>query len=92
MARTVTKEEVAKHNTRDDCWLIIHGKVFDCSKFHSLHPGEGINDQYIADHAGKDCTDLFEKFHNNDEPFEMLENAEDGKQEGIIYIGELEGQ
>ncbi|KAF2070767.1 hypothetical protein CYY_007915 [Polysphondylium violaceum] len=86
----VSKEEVAKHNTRSDCWIIVHGKVFDCSKFHSEHPGEGINDQYIADHAGKDVSDLFEKFHGSNEAFEMLEDAEDGRHKHIKYIGELD--
>ncbi|EGG14017.1 hypothetical protein DFA_11779 [Cavenderia fasciculata] len=86
----VSKEEVAKHCTRGDCWVIINGKVYDVSHFHSLHPGEGINGQYIADHAGKDCSDLFEKFHQSDDPFEMLEKSEDGKEPGIVYIGELD--
>ncbi|GAM29320.1 hypothetical protein SAMD00019534_124960, partial [Acytostelium subglobosum LB1] len=86
----LTKEEVAKHNSRNDCWIIVHGKVYDVSHFHSLHPGEGINDQYIADQAGKDCSELFEKFHSTDEPFEMLEKSEDKRQEGVVYIGELD--
>eukprot|EP01132_Coremiostelium_polycephalum_P001496 gene1496-1886_t len=90
MSKKITKEEVAKHNTASDCWIIIDGKVYDCSKFHDKHPGEGINDQYIANYAGQDCTELFEKFHNNDEPFEMLENAQDGKEPHLFYIGELD--
>ena len=28
-AKTFTMEEVKKHNTRNDCWLAIHGKVYD---------------------------------------------------------------
>ena len=37
-----TKEEVSKHNTKDDCWLIIHGKVYDVSDYVDEHPGGDV--------------------------------------------------
>lgn len=87
MASEVTLEEVKKHNTKKDCWLVINGKVFDVSGFHNRHPGEGINDEYIAHHAGRDVSELFEKYHYTDEPFEWLLDAEKGKMPEIKYIG-----
>ena len=34
-----TQAELAKHTSRDDCWVAIHGKVYDVTQFLSIHPG-----------------------------------------------------
>ena len=36
--RTYTLEEVAKHNTQQDCWMAIEGKVYDLSTYVPKHP------------------------------------------------------
>ncbi len=43
-------EEVAKHCTAGDCWLIIDGKVYDVTTYVPDHPG----DLSIAAKAGQD--------------------------------------
>ena len=34
-------DEVAKHNSRESCWVIVHGKAYDVTEFlpglHSTH-------------------------------------------------------
>jgi L-lactate dehydrogenase (cytochrome) len=37
--KIISLEEVAKHNKQEDCWVVIHGRVFDLSKFLQEHPG-----------------------------------------------------
>eukprot|EP01118_Nematostelium_gracile_P001239 TRINITY_DN1129_c0_g1_i1.p1 TRINITY_DN1129_c0_g1~~TRINITY_DN1129_c0_g1_i1.p1 ORF type:complete len:144 (+),score=34.86 TRINITY_DN1129_c0_g1_i1:52-483(+) len=51
-----TREEVARHNKTNNCWIIIHGKVYNVTKWIPKHPGL-LN---ITRKAGHDSTDLFE--------------------------------
>lgn len=47
--------EIAKHNSKDDCWLLIENKVYNVSDFISSHPGG----QSILQGCGKEATELF---------------------------------
>lgn len=49
-----TAEEVAKHDSEDDCWFIIDGKVYDLSGFATEHPG---GESRITNNCGKDATE-----------------------------------
>lgn len=56
-------EEVRKHNTKKDCWVIIHNKVYDVSDFVDEHPGGAA---VIVKYAGKDATKAFDPIHPPD--------------------------
>ena len=61
--RKISMAEVKKHSTPDDCWVVLNGKVYDLSKFHSEHPG---GSKLITNNAGKDATALFAPIHPKD--------------------------
>ena len=57
-ARKISWNEVQKHRTPEDAWVVYNQKVYDVSNWHE-HPGGGV----IFTHAGDDMTDIFAAFH-----------------------------
>ena len=55
-----TLEEVAKHKTANDVWVIVEGKVLDVTKFLPDHPGGKMA---IMAFAGRDATTEFNMVH-----------------------------
>ena len=49
--------DISSHNTKDDCWTIINGKVYDITSYIPFHPG---GEQNILSVCGKDGTLAFE--------------------------------
>lgn len=72
-------EEVAKHNTHDDLWVILNGKVYDITQYIDEHPG---GEEVILDLAGQDCTEAFDDIGHSDEATEILKK---------LYLGDVKG-
>merc|ERR1719261_333630 len=60
---SISKEEVAKHNNKESCWVILHDRVLDVTKFLGDHPGGELA---ILTFAGKDATEEFDMIHPPD--------------------------
>lgn len=73
-----TLEDVARHNTKGDSWVVITGEVFDISTFAAMHPG---GEKLLQKHAGTDCTDLFYSYHRH-EVLEKYHRLKIGKVKG----------
>jgi len=56
-------EEVAKHNNKQSCWVVLDGKVLDVTSFLADHPGGELA---ILTFAGKDATEEFNMIHPPD--------------------------
>ncbi|EXB83850.1 Cytochrome b5, seed isoform [Morus notabilis] len=69
-------DEVAKHNHKKDCWIIISGKVYNVTEFLEEHPG---GDEVLLLAAEKDATDDFEDVGHSDTAREMMEKYYVGK-------------
>ncbi|EJK77498.1 hypothetical protein THAOC_00669 [Thalassiosira oceanica] len=57
----LTMADVEKHNTDDDVWIAIHGKVYDLTDFAEEHPA---GPESILELAGKDGTEEFAAVHS----------------------------
>ncbi|OQV22110.1 putative Cytochrome b5 [Hypsibius exemplaris] len=71
-------EQVASHNNKDDCWLIINGKVYDVTKFLEEHPG---GEEVLIENSGRDATENFEDVGHSTDAREMMKD---------YLIGEIE--
>ena len=56
-------DEIKKHSSPDDCWVIVHGKVYDVTEFKAEHPG---GSKIIERYAGTDATSVYEPIHPPD--------------------------
>ncbi|KAG2216648.1 hypothetical protein INT45_010788 [Circinella minor] len=78
MSATYSLEEVSKHQSKDDLWMVIHNKVYDVTSFIQEHPG---GEEVLFDESGKDATEAFEDIGHSDEAREILEK---------FFVGELD--
>merc|ERR1719444_299741 len=58
-----TLDEVAKHTTKEDCWVVVNGQVLNVTNFLSEHPGGELA---ILTFAGKDASEEFNMIHPPD--------------------------
>merc|ERR1719443_679706 len=56
-------DEVAKHTTKGDCWVVVNGEVLNVTNFLSSHPGGELA---ILTFAGKDASEEFNMIHPPD--------------------------
>ncbi|XP_032666966.1 nitrate reductase [NADH] 2-like isoform X2 [Odontomachus brunneus] len=54
--RTIDLDEVAWHDTPDNCWVVIYDYVYDCTEFLKSHPG---GHDVLLEYAGRDATLAF---------------------------------
>lgn len=50
-------QDVARHSTPKDCWIVIRSKVYDVSDYIASHPAPA---RTIIDQCGKESTAAFE--------------------------------
>lgn len=69
MANLISFHDVAKHKCKNDCWILIHGKVYDISTFMDEHPG---GDNVLLAVTGKDASIDFEDVNHSKDAKELM--------------------
>ncbi|XP_010518344.1 PREDICTED: cytochrome B5 [Camelina sativa] len=69
MANLISFHDVCKHKCKNDCWILIHGKVYDISTFMDEHPG---GDNVLLAVTGKDASTDFEDVNHSDDAKEQM--------------------
>ncbi|KAL7681609.1 putative cytochrome b5-like heme/steroid binding domain-containing protein [Plasmopara halstedii] len=84
-AQEFTLEDVAPHNTAEDCWMVIREdsvrKVYNVTAFLDDHPG---GPEIMVDVAGQDATDEFEDIGHSNDARMQLKLYEIGKIKGDV--------
>ncbi len=75
-----TMEEVAKHNKKEDLWVVVKGVVMDLSSWLDEHPG---GPQAIMNFMGRDATEEFEMLHDDEVIPKYAPNQVIGRVKGV---------
>ncbi|MCF7917590.1 hypothetical protein K9L27_01115 [Candidatus Gracilibacteria bacterium] len=59
-AVSYSMDDIAIHNTKDNCWSSVNGEVYDLTSFVYRHPGGAAS---IIKICGMDGSDLFSRQH-----------------------------
>ncbi|CAL9048202.1 unnamed protein product [Musa banksii] len=78
--------EISLHASKKDCWVSIHGKVYDVTTFLEDHPGG--EDVILHASAGGDATQAFDDVGHSSTAIIMMEGYVIGTVEGHVAVDE----
>ncbi|RBQ75518.1 hypothetical protein FVER14953_13790 [Fusarium verticillioides] len=73
-------KQVAEHNSPEDAWLIIHGQVYDVTKYLADHPGGA---DVLKEAAGTDASEDFDNAGHSEDAFDIMKDCCVGKVQGF---------
>ncbi|KAL0931102.1 cytochrome b5 [Colletotrichum truncatum] len=74
-----TAKEVALHREANDCWMVIHGEVYDVTKYLHDHPGGA---EVLIEAGGVDATEAFDNAGHSEDAYEIMADFRVGKLKG----------
>ncbi|KAK1643980.1 hypothetical protein QYE76_061785 [Lolium multiflorum] len=78
LTKLYSMKEAALHNTPDDCWIVVDGKIYDVTKYLEDHPGGA---DVLLEVTGKDGTEEFDDAGHSKDAKELMKD---------YFIGELD--
>lgn len=71
-----TLEQVKKHSTGKDLWIVVWNHVYNVTEYQEDHPG---GKEFLLENAGTDATTAYEDIGHSTDAREILENFRVGK-------------
>ncbi|ONM09427.1 Cytochrome b5 isoform A [Zea mays] len=83
LTKLYSMEEAALHNTPDDCWVIVDGKIYDVTKYLEDHPGgaDVLLEATGTACPGKDATEEFDDAGHSKSAKDLMQD---------YFIGEVD--
>lgn len=78
----VAIDEIKKHSSVEDCWLVVDGNVWDMTDFAPNHPGGSA---IIHRFAGRDASETYNAIHA---PSILFDNLGEEKLKGTLNAAE----
>jgi cytochrome-b5 reductase len=69
-------EEVSKHTSKTDLWIVVWNHVYNVTEYQEDHPG---GKEFLLENAGTDATTAYEDIGHSTDAREILENYRIGK-------------
>jgi L-lactate dehydrogenase (cytochrome) len=60
MSGKISVEELSKHNSSNDAWIVINGNIWDVTEFAPQHPGGA---EIINEYLGQDASAAYNEVH-----------------------------
>ncbi|XP_051171806.1 cytochrome b5-like [Leptopilina boulardi] len=76
MAKIYSANEISQHSEENDLWMVIHGGVYDLTKFLKEHPG---GEEVLINLAGKDGSQCFDDIGHSYEAITLRESFKIGE-------------
>jgi len=68
--------EVAKHNSHEKAWIVIHNNIYNVTEFLNEHPG---GEEVLLEQAGKEATEAFEDVGHSTDARELMQKFKVGE-------------
>lgn len=79
--RVITDDELGRHNTANDCWIALRGKVYNLTEYVEYHPG---GREILEESFGKDATEAFDAHHKYVNGAYIMRYAQVGVRPGYV--------
>ncbi|KAI2618796.1 hypothetical protein GGR54DRAFT_142987 [Hypoxylon sp. NC1633] len=91
VGRTITADELKKHDEEAEPWFVVNGEVYDGTMFLEGHPGGSAS---IVGAAGQDATEEFLAIHSENAKAMLVDyhiGTLDEKSKATLAVGDAEG-